>query len=193
MYNKYLLLIGFITIMHISTTNGNATCLCYCCTVADCIPIYRGTVDILSCDGFSCYDRCEKVFPFACDRSKAGEVDARCTEIITTTLTTSSSSTTTSTTLETTTVTIPTENTTATVTTTITSTTATVTVSTTNSPQTSPSSTFTTTQASTLSTTPTQPPITTSKNHGGASILRESPSFIVLIVTSILLIIKAIL
>ncbi|CAF0963084.1 unnamed protein product [Rotaria sordida] len=209
MFNKYLLLfISLVVTIYIPTTNAYGFCTCYCCDGPSCDPIFEGNIKIPSCDGSSCFETCKKTFPLSCASQTTGVVKPDCKDVevvneTTTPLTTPSTpwplTTKGNITITTTTpTTTSTENTTTTSNTTseTTSTTTTTDTASTNSTHpTSPPTTNTTMTTSVLTqtTTTAQSPTTTSKHVSGAFILRESPSFIALIVTSILLIIKVML
>ncbi|CAF3576361.1 unnamed protein product [Rotaria sp. Silwood1] len=215
-YLLLLLLISLVVTICVPTINAYGFCTCSCCDGSGCDPLFEGSIEISSCDGTSCLEACKKSFPLSCDSPTTGKLKYDCKDIrvinetttpttlpstpwpvpTTTTITTPSILTTT-----TSSTTATTGNITVTITTTSTETTSigniTVTISTTTTPgstnstrQTSPQTTLTTTITplpTTISTT-AEPPKTTTKSHSGASVLCESSSFIVLIVTSIFIV-----
>lgn len=192
MFDKYFVFFCLLIFSHVPTINGNALCSCYCCTGASCMPTYRGTLEILSCDGLSCYNTCISKFPAICGGPFPSDVRPVCNEITTTVATSTASAiptsntTATSTTLPTTTTTS--ETTSVLTTTTMPSTSTTVTESSSSSTQTSPPSSSTTTvtetkPTSTETTTATQPPKSTTTTHrSDAASLRENSSFMALFV-----------
>jgi cobalamin biosynthesis Mg chelatase CobN len=186
MFNKYLvLLVGLVAAIYVPKTNAHGLCSCSCCDYTDCDPIYQGVVDVPSCDEFSCINACKATYPFACDSTTTSEVAVTCQEESTTSVivtTSTSPQTSQSTSVTVTTSTSP-----------QTSQSTSVTVTTSTSPQTSQSTSVTITTStspqttqSTLSTSTV--PKSTTQHDSGAFIVRESPSFIALLVTSLFII-----